>query len=364
MQLLYSKIKFQHQNKKPKSLLICIVYYFIRDILFRFDAEKVHHFSMKCLKFFFSIPLFGHLLKATFKNSGTPVSLCGINFPNIVGLAAGFDKNALYLKEIEALGFGSVEIGTVTPLPQNGNDTPRLFRLPDDKAIVNRMGFNNDGAQKIAIRLQNWKKKNSQLIIGANIGKNKNTANENAWQDYEKCFLILQPHADYVVVNVSSPNTPGLRDLQTNFSLEKILNNLVRHNRRSQIPKPLFLKLSPDIDLQTFDEILELCINIGLDGVIISNTTISRENLKSPSTKIQEIGAGGLSGKPLIRSSTDLVKYAHEKIKNKMVIIASGGIFNEEDAKQKLSAGASLIQVWTGFIYEGPYIVKKMLRNI
>ncbi len=363
MQLLYSKIKFQLQKKKPKSFVICIVYKLIRNILFRFDAESVHYFSMNALRFFRNIPLLSGLLHSLFRPANSnPVHAMGLQFKNPIGLGAGFDKNARYLKELEMLGFGFVEIGTVTPVAQKGNEPPRLFRLPKDKAIINRMGFNNEGADAIALRLQNWKLNNSNMLIGANIGKNKATKNEDAWLDYETCFLKLQPLVDYVVVNVSSPNTPGLRDLQQRDALKKILENLLDHNAKMEKEKPLLLKISPDLDKETLDQIISLCLEIKLHGLIVSNTTISRDNLCSEKNIIEKIGAGGLSGKPLEQSSTELVAYVHERLKNKMLIIASGGIFNAEDVKQKRNAGGSLFQVWTGFIYEGPFIVKNILQ--
>ncbi len=363
MQLLYSKIKFHHQKKKPKSFVICTVYKLIRNILFRFDAESVHYFSMNALRFFRKIPLLSGLLHSLLRPANSnPVHAMGLQFKNPIGLGAGFDKNARYLKELEMLGFGFVEIGTVTPVAQKGNETPRLFRLPKDKAIINRMGFNNEGADAIAHRLQNWKRNNSNMLIGANIGKNKITKNEDAWIDYETCFLKLQPLVDYVVVNVSSPNTPGLRDLQQRDVLKKILGNLMDHNAKMDKEKPLLLKISPDLDKETLDQIISLCLEIKLHGLIVSNTTISRDNLLSEKNIIEKIGAGGLSGKPLQQSSTELVAYVHEKLKNQMLIIASGGIFNAEDVKQIRNAGGSLFQVWTGFIYEGPFIVKNILQ--
>ena len=287
----------------------------------------------------------------------------GLQFKNPVGLGAGFDKNARYLKELEMLGFGFVEIGTVTPLAQKGNDQPRLFRLPKDNAIINRMGFNNDGADAIAHRLQNWKRNNSDMLIGANIGKNKTTKNEDAWKDYETCFLKLQPLVDYVVVNVSSPNTPGLRDLQQRDALKKILETLLDHNAKMDKEKPLLLKIAPDMDKETLDQIISLCLEVKLHGLIVSNTTICRDNLRSEKNIVEKIGAGGLSGKPLQLLSTELVAYVHQKLKDQMVIIASGGIFNREDVMEKRNAGAVLFQVWTGFIYEGPFIVKKILHK-
>jgi len=296
---------------------------------------------------------------------------------NPVGLGAGFDKNAKYLRELECLGFGFIEIGTVTPMPQKGNDKPRLFRLPKDKALINRMGFNNDGVVVIAKRLQKWKEKRRlliqnarvvsrdlPLIIGGNIGKNKVTPNEDAWKDYETCFKELHPYVDYFVVNVSSPNTPGLRELQEKESLRKILMHLQMINNGKAQSKPILLKIAPDLSLEQIDDVIDLALEIKLDGLVATNTTIDRSNLVTPENKITAIGAGGLSGAPLRRKSTEVVKYIAEKSEGKIPIIASGGIFKHSDAIEKKEAGAALLQVWTGFIYEGPGIVKKICRHL
>ena len=282
-------------------------------------------------------------------------------------MAAGFDKNAKYLHELWVLGFGFVEIGTVTPLPQDGNPKPRLFRLPKDKAIVNRMGFNNDGATIIAERLKRFRETNlptgqagTKLIIGGNIGKNKSTPNEDAWKDYETCFTILHDYVDYFVVNVSSPNTPGLRDLQQKDSLKKILTNLQQLNNAKKIKRPLLLKISPDLLPNELDDIIDLAIEIKLDGLVATNTTLSRSNLISSEKEISKAGEGGLSGRPLTNESTRITNYIFEKTNGTIPVICSGGIFTGDDAKEKIKAGASLIQVWTGFIYEGPSIVKNI----
>ncbi|MFM2145967.1 MAG: hypothetical protein RL732_803, partial [Bacteroidota bacterium] len=262
-----------------------------------------------------------------------------------------------------------VEIGTVTPLPQAGNEKPRLFRLPKDKALINRMGVNNDGARAIVERLKEWKSKNEQanptnrLIIGGNIGKNKLTPNEEAWMDYERCFLELFDYVDYFVVNVSSPNTPGLRELQEKNSLRKILSHLQVLNQQRTVPKPLLLKIAPDLSESQLDDIVDLALEIRLDGLVATNTTISRDGLLTDAATLKQIGAGGLSGRPVRNRSTEIVRYLHHKTNGKIPIIASGGIFNRVDAKEKQEAGASLIQVWTGFIYEGPGIVKKILKG-
>ena len=301
----------------------------------------------------------------------------GMDFKNPVGLGAGFDKNARYLRELECLGFGFVEIGTVTPKPQAGNDKPRLFRLPKDKALINRMGFNNDGVKVIAERLRQWKQSqqsgtsssqlptlHSRLIIGGNIGKNKITPNEEAWKDYEICFRGLFDCVDYFVVNVSSPNTPGLRELQEKESLRKILSHLQTINNAQSTPKPLLLKIAPDLTQSQIDDVIDLALEIKLDGLVATNTTIDRSQLTTPDSQLATIGAGGLSGLPVKNRSTEIVQYISEKTNGQIPIIASGGIFSGEGAKEKLNAGASLIQVWTGFIYEGPGIVKNICKAL
>ena len=292
----------------------------------------------------------------------------GLKFRNAVGLGAGFDKNARYLRELKTLGFGFVEIGTVTPLPQEGNPKPRLFRLPADQALINRMGFNNDGVEAVRKRLAQWRATNmascagnGQFIIGGNIGKNKHTPNEEAWKDYEICFKALYDDSDYFVVNVSSPNTPGLRALQEKDSLKQIFAVLQKNNPKQ---KSILLKIAPDLSLEQVDDIIDLWKEIHLDGLIVSNTTIDRNNLITTATEIEKIGMGGLSGLPILEKSTALVKYIHEKTEGKLFIIASGGIFTPQQASAKIKAGATLVQVWTGFIYEGPAIVKNITKGI
>ncbi|MEI9956458.1 MAG: quinone-dependent dihydroorotate dehydrogenase [Ferruginibacter sp.] len=349
------------------------MYKILRTILFLFNPEWVHYFSMNGLKLLCKIPGVKGIITAIFKPKGNqPVSLFNLQFPNAVGLGAGFDKNAKYLNELEALGFGFVETGTVTPKPQAGNDKPRLFRLPKDKALINRMGFNNDGVEIVAKRLQAWHKKNGQqttdnrqrLIIGGNIGKNKITPNEDAWKDYEICFTALHDYVDYFVVNVSSPNTPGLRELQEKDSLKKILTNLQSLNAKHLNPKPILLKIAPDLTNEQLDDVISLALEINLDGLVSSNTTISREQLTTDNSQLTKIGAGGLSGLPVKQRSTEVIQYISKKTNGQIPIIASGGIFTAEDAKEKIQAGASLVQVWTGFIYEGPAIVKNICKGL
>jgi dihydroorotate dehydrogenase len=350
------------------------MYKLFRYFLFKFDAEKVHNYSLNFLKKLCRSSFFKKRIKPTI--SLTPTSAFGLQFRNPVGLAAGFDKNAKYLNELEQLGFGFVEIGTVTPHPQDGNPKPRLFRVPKDKAIINRMGFNNDGAKVIATRLREWKSSrqsmdepsvngNRQMIIGGNIGKNKTTPNEIAWKDYEACFNELYDCVDYFVVNVSSPNTPGLRLLQEKDSLKKILTHLQSLNKARPVQKPLLLKIAPDLTTWQLDDVAALAVDIKLDGIVATNTTIERGNLSSHSALLGEhIGSGGLSGAPLRERSTEVVKYIHYKTNGQIPIIASGGIFTGKDAMEKINAGATLVQVWTGFIYEGPSIVKKILKGL
>lgn len=340
------------------------MYKLLRSFLFRFDPEKVHYFSMNSLGFLCKIGFKG-LLEKMFKPVGAkPAHVFGLNFSNPVGLGAGFDKNARYLGELESLGFGFVEIGTVTPLPQDGNEKPRLFRLPADKALINRMGFNNDGMEAIMQRLRKWRQQkpsNSKLIIGGNIGKNKITPNEDAWLDYEKCFNALHPYVDYFVVNVSSPNTPGLRELQEKEALRKILTNLQGSNQQKDKLKPILLKIAPDLTQSQIDDVIDLALEIKLDGLVASNTSLDRATLSIPSQQqAEKAGLGGLSGKPVKERATEIVQYIHQKTGGRMPVIASGGIFTGEDAQEKMNAGAALVQVWTGFIYEGPAIVKNI----
>lgn len=347
------------------------MYGLIRKILFWFDAESVHHAVMALLKLACQVNGLRNILARQFSvPESKAVSLWNLKFRNPVGLAAGFDKNALYLRELDTLGFGFVEIGTVTPLPQAGNDRPRLFRLPADKALINRMGFNNEGVKVVAERLKAWrilqatKAHQSNLILGGNIGKNKVTPNEDAWKDYETCFRALFDYVDYFVVNVSSPNTPGLRELQEKESLRKILAHLQTLNQQQLHPKPLLLKIAPDLTPGQLDDIIALALEIKLDGLVATNTTISREGLVSPVSLVQDIGAGGLSGKPLTERSTEITRYLHQKTNGRIPVMASGGIFTAADVAAKIHAGASLVQVWTGFVYEGPSIVKKIVRAL
>lgn len=345
------------------------MYRLLRNLLFNLEAEQAHYFSMNLLSKACSIRPVRKIIGKCFTPAvpGLARTAFGLHFKNPVGLGAGFDKNACYLRELEALGFGFVEIGTVTPLPQEGNEKPRLFRLPEDKALINRMGFNNDGVKVIRKRLEEWKQPGipGKMIIGGNIGKNKVTPNEDAWKDYEICFNELFDVVDYFVVNVSSPNTPGLRALQDKDSLLKILGNLQENNKRRPHPKPILLKIAPDLTDGQLQDIADLAAEIQLDGIVSSNTTISRENLSEVSKDQSEaIGMGGLSGQPLKTASDDILEKITRLTAGKVPVIASGGIFTGKDAADKFNRGAVLVQVWTGFIYEGPGIVKKICKEI
>jgi dihydroorotate dehydrogenase len=355
------------------------MYKFLRSILFWFDPEKIHYFSMGWLERLTHIPLAGKYFAKRFSVNDARLykTAFGIDFKNPIGLAAGFDKNACYLDELEKLGFGHVEIGTVTPRAQDGNEHPRLFRLPEDKALLNRMGFNNDGVEVVAERLRNWHlnltraardgKSNGshRLIIGGNIGKNKSTPNEYAYMDYDICFRKLHDYVDYFVVNVSSPNTPGLRELQEKESLRKILTHLQEINFSLSSVKPILLKIAPDLSNAQLNDVIALALEIKLDGLVASNTTLDRTKL-SDAGKIRagEAGAGGVSGKPVQQRSTEMVRIIHEQTNGKIPVIASGGVFTASDAKEKFEAGAALVQVWTGFIYEGPAIVKNICKEL
>ncbi|WP_276132249.1 quinone-dependent dihydroorotate dehydrogenase [Polluticoccus soli] len=339
------------------------MYSIIRKVLFSIDPERVHHMVMNGLNKAYSIPGGRQMLRGmyTVKHPSLERKLWGLTFPNPVGLAAGFDKDAKYSDALACLGFGFVEIGTVTPRPQPGNPQPRLFRLPADSALINRMGFNNEGSKAAALRLKNRKEK---IIIGGNIGKNKDTPNENAIDDYIACFKDLYEVVDYFVVNVSSPNTPGLRALQDKEPLMNILRQLMDLNKSLGNPKPLLLKIAPDLTNEQLDDIVAIVAETGIQGLVATNTTIDRSNLQTPHAEVESIGAGGLSGKPVTKRATEVIRYLHEKGNGKIPIIAVGGIFTAEDAAEKLKAGASLVQVYTGFVYEGPAIVSNICRKL
>ncbi|MDG1761088.1 MAG: quinone-dependent dihydroorotate dehydrogenase [Flavobacteriaceae bacterium] len=328
----------------------------IRPILFLLEPEWVHHFSFTAIRLMHCIPFVGLFIRVQYqvKNPKLVREVFGIKFPNPVGLAAGFDKDAKLFKELSNFGFGFIEIGTVTPKPQGGNPKPRLFRLKKDKGIINRMGFNNEGVAAAFKRL----KRNKNIIIGGNIGKNKTTPNENAQEDYLICFEALFDVVDYFVVNVSSPNTPNLRDLQEKAPLTALLNVLQERNASKPKRKPILLKIAPDLTDTQLSDIIDIVATTQIDGVIATNTTLSRKGLQSEATLTQQ--AGGLSGKPLTNRSTEVIRFLHQQSKGAFPIIGVGGIHTPKDAQEKLNAGASLIQLYTGFVYEGPKVVSKI----
>lgn len=326
----------------------------IKPILFLFDPERAHHITVKMLYWVLKIPglksVFKHLYHV--EHPSLVVKLWDLEFKNPVGLAAGFDKDGKYYDAMSHLGFGFIEIGTVTPKPQSGNDKPRLFRLPKDQGVINRMGFNNDGVVAMANRLKNRNK--SHVIIGGNIGKNKVTPNENAVDDYIFCFNALYEYVDYFVVNVSSPNTPGLRELQEKAPLTHLLQMLVIENKNKPKQRPILLKIAPDLSDNQLDDIIEIVEQTKIHGIIATNTTLDRSNL---TTDTSHIGLGGLSGTPLSTRSTEVIRYISRQSGGKIPIIGVGGISSPADALEKLAAGASLVQVYTGLIYEGPCLV-------
>ncbi|MDP2088637.1 MAG: quinone-dependent dihydroorotate dehydrogenase [Flavobacteriaceae bacterium] len=333
---------------------------FIRPVLFLFDPEKVHHFTFAALKLLHIIPGFSWLIRAIFtvEHPKLERTVFGIHFKNPVGLAAGFDKNAELYNELSDFGFSFIEIGTLTPKPQYGNPEKRIFRLVSDEAIINRMGFNNDGAVKVINQL----KKNKRVIIGGNIGKNKTTPNENAIDDYLFCFESLFDYVDYFTVNVSSPNTPDLRLLQEKEPLTNLLVALQKSNQKKEKPKPILLKIAPDLNDDQLIDIIDIVLCTKIDGVIATNTTLERKNLKAKKElKNQD---GGLSGKPLKNRSTEIIRFLAENSDKSFAIIGVGGIHAEKDALEKLNAGADLIQLYTGFIFEGPLLIKKINKAL
>ena len=339
------------------------MYRIIRFFFFFFPPERAHYLAADLLHFSLKIPglkkLLHHLFVVNDVNLETKVF--DVTFKNPVGLAAGFDKNASYYNDFSHLGFGFIEIGTVTPIAQDGNPKPRLFRLKSDDAIINRMGFNNGGVEEV---LKNLNNRNTDIVIGGNIGKNKVTSNEDAVLDYIICFNSLYPYVDYFVVNVSSPNTPNLRELQEKEPLTKLLLSLQQENASKEKPKPILLKIAPDLTNQQLDDVIEVVETCKLSGIVATNTTINRSGLSTTNDELQKIGAGGLSGKPLKSRSTEVINYIHTKSEGRFPIIGVGGIHSAEDALEKLDAGASLVQLYTGFIYEGPSLVKKINQAI
>lgn len=335
----------------------------IRPIFFLFDPESIHHFTFSALKFLGALPGVKGIWRSMYcvKNKSLKREFFGITFDNPVGLAAGFDKDAKLIDELACMGFGFIEIGTLTPEGQPGNDKPRLFRLPQDNAVINRMGFNNEGVSSAVEKL---KKRKSKVIVGGNIGKNKVTANEDAARDYAMAFEALFPLVDYFVVNVSSPNTPNLRALQDKEPLTALLQNLKARNAAKSKPKPILLKIAPDLTDEQLKDIVEITKEVALDGLIATNTTISRNGLRTANSRIEKIGAGGLSGAPVRDQSTYVIKYLRTNLGPDFPIIGVGGIMNADDAIEKFDAGASLVQIYTGFIYEGPSIVKQINKRL
>ncbi|MEO9483862.1 MAG: quinone-dependent dihydroorotate dehydrogenase [Ekhidna sp.] len=334
------------------------MYNLLKPILFLFSPEKAHKITTGLLHIVLKLPLGKSLIKGmfNFEDQRLEREVFGLKFKNPVGLAAGFDKNAELIDDFSNLGFGFIEIGTLTPKGQPGNPQPRLFRLPMDEALINRMGFNNEGVEDAVQRLKNRK---SDIIVGGNIGKNKVTPNENALNDYRICFEELFDYVDYFVVNVSSPNTPGLRELQEKEPLMKLLKALMEDNAKKESPKPLLLKIAPDLTESQLDDIISITNEVNLDGLIVSNTTIDRSNLKTSTEKIDAIGAGGLSGKPVFKKSNEVLKYIRKHLPN-VPIIAVGGIHSAQDAIDKIQAGATLVQIYTGLVYEGPALIRKI----
>jgi dihydroorotate dehydrogenase len=339
------------------------MYRVVRFFLFLFNPEFIHHFTFKIIKIGGMIPgkMWSWRLIFRVKDTRLEREVFGLKFDNPVGLAAGFDKDAKLFDELASFGFGFIEIGTVTPLQQDGNPKPRLFRLRDDSGLINRMGFNNRGIEAVVARLR---RKKSDIIIGGNIGKNKVTPNEEAANDYAICFEKLFPYVDYFAVNVSSPNTPGLRDLQEKEPLTALLNSLQKLNNKKDIRKPILLKIAPDLTNEQLDDIITIVADTKIDGVIATNTTTNRSGLKTDKNKVDAIGNGGLSGKPVGLRSTQVIKYLADKSNRAFPIIGVGGIHSVEDALEKLDAGATLLQVYTGFIYEGPSLVKRINKAI
>lgn len=339
------------------------MYKFFRPLLFSIDPENVHALVFRALALPMHLRGFRSLLRSmyTLQHARLERKVLGLTFKNPVGLAAGFDKDAKLIDALSCFGFGFIEIGTLTPKPQPGNDKPRLFRLPHDQALINRMGFNNEGVEAAVSRL---KKRSSRIIIGGNIGKNKNTPNEIAHQDYTSCFNALYDHVDYFVVNVSSPNTPGLRELQEKEPLMRLLHTVKDLSLQKPLPKPVLLKIAPDLTDGQLDDIISILQSTGIDGVVATNTTISRDGLETPAGELQRMGAGGLSGKPLTERSTEVIRYLRSKLGKNFPIIGVGGIMTPSDAIDKLRAGADLVQIYTGFIYEGPGIVKRINEEI
>lgn len=335
----------------------------LKPLFFLKKPEDAHHFTFDLIKFGFNLPIVGSVVKSfyDFEDPKLEREVFGLKFKNPVGLAAGFDKDAKLIDEMAMLGFGFIEIGTLTPKPQEGNPLPRLFRLPQDESLINRMGFNNGGVLETVERL---KKRKSSVIVGGNIGKNKATPNEKAVDDYLYCLEVLHQYVDYFVVNVSSPNTPNLRDLQEKEPLKQLLQAVKSANDLKPHPKPILLKIAPDLTDGQLDDIVEIVLETGIAGVIATNTTIDRSQLSTSKEEVEAMGTGGVSGKVLAKRSTEVIRYLHQKSNGAFPIVGVGGIFSAEDVIEKLEAGASLIQVYSGMIYEGPGLIKKIKKGL
>lgn len=344
------------------------MYQLFKPLLFALSPEAAHRITFQLLDLAAAFPPTRWWMRSMFCHAEKKLErqVFGLSFPNPVGLAAGFDKDGKHIPGLACLGFGFIEVGTVTPLAQDGNPQPRLFRLPKDKALINRMGFNNEGLDALVENLKNLRQQGTLngTLIGGNIGKNKVTPNETAVNDYLICFDKLFPWVDYFVVNVSSPNTPGLRELQEKEPLTRLLNLLQEKNRAQTSPKPILLKIAPDLTDSQLDDIADIVRATGLAGVIATNTTISRADLNTSESEIAAIGMGGLSGVPVRERATAVIRYLRQKLGKEVAIIGVGGIDSAQSAQEKLAAGADLVQVYTGLIYEGPGLVKQILRGI
>ena len=364
-----SKIHFNPFLLEAYKTYFCSTKYYlmytslIRPLLFKFDPEKVHYFTFDLIKLISKIPLVTALIRSRYqvKGIGLQREVFGLKFKNPVGLAAGFDKNAVLYNELADFGFGFIEIGTVTPNGQEGNPKKRLFRLKDDKGIINRMGFNNEGLEAA---IQQLKKNKHKVIIGGNIGKNTQTSPENYTDDYLTCFNALHPYVDYFVLNVSCPNVSSHAKLNDKDYLIELIGAVQKANEKFDIQRPIVLKIAPDLNPTQLDEIVELVLETKLDGVIASNTSVSREGLKATPERLEEIGNGGLSGQPIKDKSTEAIRYLSEKSDKAFPIIGVGGIHSAEDALEKIDAGATLVQIYTGFIYEGPALIKKINKAL
>ena len=335
----------------------------LKPLLFLLSPEKAHHLTTRLFSITLGIPIIGSLVRSYYRleNNSLEKEVLGIKFPNPVGLAAGFDKDGKYYKSMSALGFGFIEIGTVTPLGQGGNPQPRLFRLPKDQGLINRMGFNNEGVDAMVRRLEEYGTEG--LIIGGNIGKNKVTPNDLAIDDYEQCFHKLYHLVDYFVVNVSSPNTPDLRSLQDKEPLTQLLSHIMQLRNAKKTKVPVLLKIAPDLSEGQIDDVLDILESQNVDGIIATNTTISRAGLNTNPTVIDEIGNGGLSGLPVRRRALDVVRYIRQKSPD-LVIIGVGGITQAEHAIEMMEAGADLVQVYSGMVYSGPSLIKSIKRKL